>query len=983
MLLGITMYGSIFTVNGIKYGTEPEDNKGGYYPTGFEEGKDAIVVGLENTSYSGKVIIPESVNYNEKTLIVKFIGANAFNGCVGITSISMGSKIEYIEWGAFGGCTNLVSFNLPSSVEYIGEDAFNNTAWYNNLPDGLIYKDNVLLGYKGGQPEGNLEVQEGTRVIASSAFAYCRRITSVKYPSSLITIGQSSFFQSGLTSVTIPRSVKLIDSQAFHLCRDLIKMEVEDGNTTYDSRNNCNAIIKTTTNTLISGCQNTIIPNTVTSIASLAFRGQYNLESIVIPNSVTSIGGGAFSNCGLKNVYSQIKEPYAIDGKAEGDYVQAFTYNDDMTLYVPMGTKGKYQTTDGWKDFKNIVEMEPEPDYEIEIKSDLTAVIKKMKVDETGIIEIPGKVEKDGKEYTIIGIATEAFKDNTDLKEVIIPNTVTSIGVSAFQGCTNLTSVVIGNSVSNIFRYAFKGCQKLASFNIPNSVTFVGWNAFEKTVWYNNQPGGLLYKDNVLLGYKGEEPMGTLNIANGTRVIAEYAFRYCFDINSIIFPNTVTSICKGAFFETGITTVTLPSSLTNLELQAFDGTELETVYSNIAEPFEIEGANYGPFGMRYEHAILYVPAGTKALYEATAGWKEFKNIVEMEPEPYEIKEDQTVVVKELEPDETGKVEIPEKVEIDGMEYTVTEIAEAAFKDNTELTEVTIPSTVTTIGAGAFEGCTNLKAIYVLSLTPASMTPAASRSEQRKATGKAASQFEGIDFETCVLYVPFGSEEAYREAEGWKEFKHIVGVHGETDPALTVKAKSYTREYGEENPAFEFTTEGAALDGEPMIECEATTESAVGTYDIIVKKGSVKNYNDTYVKGTLTITKAPLKVSVKDVEREQGEENPQFELVYEGWKLQDTESVLLKKPVATTTATKDSKPGTYPITISGGEARNYELRYVNGRLTVTIPSSINELTESETFDVYDMSGRKVRRQATTLKDLPKGVYVVNGRKLVAK
>lgn len=711
MLLGITMYGSIFTVNGIKYGTEPKDNKGGYYPIGFEEGKDAIVVGLENTSYSGKVIIPESVNYNGKTLIVKFIGANAFNGCVGITSISIGSKIEYIEWGAFGGCTNLVSFNLPSSVEYIGEDAFNNTAWYNNLPDGLIYKDNVLLGYKGGQPEGNLEVQEGTRVIASSAFAYCRRITSVKYPSSLITIGQSSFFQSGLTSVTIPRSVKLIDYQAFHLCRDLIKMEVEDGNTTYDSRNNCNAIIKTTTNTLISGCQNTIIPNTVTSIASLAFRGQYNLESIVIPNSVTSIGGGAFSNCGLKNVYSQIKEPYAIDGKAEGDYVQTFTYNDDMTLYVPMGTKGKYQTTDGWKDFKNIMEMEPEP--------------------------------------------------------------------------------------------------------------------------------------------------------------------------------------------------------------------------------------------------------------------------------YEIKEDQTVVVKELEPDETGKVDIPEKVEIDGVEYTVTEIAEAAFKDNTELTEVTIPGTVTTIGAGAFEGCTNLKAIYVLSLTPASMTPAASRSEQRKATGKAASQFEGIDFETCVLYVPFGSEEAYREADGWKEFKQIIGVHGETDPALTVKVKSYTREYGEENPVFEFTTEGAALDGEPVIECGATTESAVGTYDIIVKKGSVKNYNDTYVKGTLTITKAPLKVSVKDVEREQGEENPQFELVYEGWKLQDTESVLLKKPVATTTATKDSKPGTYPITVSGGEARNYELRYVNGRLTVTIPSSINELTESETFDVYDMSGRKVRRQTSTLKDLPKGVYVVNGRKLVAK
>ena len=205
---------------------------------------------------------------------------------------------------------------------------------------------------------------------------------------------------------------------------------------------------------------------------------------------------------------------------------------------------------------------------------------------------------------------------------------------------------------------------------------------------------------------------------------------------------------------------------------------------------------------------------------------------------------------------------------------------------------------------------------------------------------------------------------------------------EADP-VTITAKSYTKKYGDENPVFEYEVSGAALDGTPEILCEATNSSAVGTYSIVVKPGSVRNYNANYINGLLTVTKAPLKVSVKDVEREQGEENPQFELVYEGWKLQDTESVLLKKPVATTTATKESKPGTYPITVSGGEARNYELRYVNGRLTVTIPSSINALTESETFDVYDMSGRKVHRQTSTLKDLPKGVYIIDGKKIVVR
>lgn len=206
---------------------------------------------------------------------------------------------------------------------------------------------------------------------------------------------------------------------------------------------------------------------------------------------------------------------------------------------------------------------------------------------------------------------------------------------------------------------------------------------------------------------------------------------------------------------------------------------------------------------------------------------------------------------------------------------------------------------------------------------------------------------------------------------------------EADP-VTLTAKSYTREYGEENPAFEFTTEGTALNGEPVVECEATAASAVGTYDIVIKKGGVKNYNDTYVNGTLTITKAPLRVGVKDAEREQGQENPQFELVYEGWKLQDTESVLLKKPVATTTATKDSPAGEYVITVSGGEAQNYELSYESGKLTVTVPNGIESLMKAgKAFDIYDLSGRKVRRQATTLVDLPGGVYIIGGKKVVVR
>ena len=229
----------------------------------------------------------------------------------------------------------------------------------------------------------------------------------------------------------------------------------------------------------------------------------------------------------------------------------------------------------------------------------------------------------------------------------------------------------------------------------------------------------------------------------------------------------------------------------------------------------------------------------------------------------------------------------------------------------------------------------------------------------------------------VITVSGGNAENY-------EFSYIEGklIVTEADPVV-VTAVNVSREYGEPNPEFEFTIEGAPLDGTPEIICEAMPTSPVGTYPIIIRKGSVKNYNDTYVNGTLTITKAPLTITAKSYTRKQGEENPTFEVEYAGFKNNETSDVLTTQPTVSCAADATSDPGTYVIVPSGATAANYEISYVNGTLTVVYdPDSIlTILSDSEEVDIYSMSGRKI--QAESLRSLPRGIYIVNGRKVLVK
>ena len=382
----------------------------------------------------------------------------------------------------------------------------------------------------------SLVIPNSVTNIGQEAFVGCSGLTNIEIPNSVTSIGQGAFYGcTGLTSLVIPNSVTNIGQEAFVGCSGLVSVIVAEKNPVYDSRNNCNAIIETAMNTLILGCQNAVIPNSVTRIGECAFFCCTGLTSLVIPNSVTNIGQEAFVGCsGLTSVIVAEENPI-YDSRNNCNAIIETAMNT-LILGCQNAVIPNSVTSIGSYAFSGC--------------SGLTSV------------EIPNSVTS---------IGSYAFSGCSDLTSVEIPNSITSIGSSAFAGCTGLTSVEIPDSVKIIGDNAFSGCTSLTSIEIPNSVTSIGYDAFSETVWYDNQPDGVVYAGKVLYKYKGAMPENTsIVVKEGTIEIAFGAFSFCTGLTSVEIPNSVTSIGEDAFsFCTSLTSIEIPNSVTSIGERAF------------------------------------------------------------------------------------------------------------------------------------------------------------------------------------------------------------------------------------------------------------------------------------------------------------------------------------------------------------------------------------------------------------------------------
>ena len=217
---------------------------------------------------------------------VKEIGQKAFINCNTLTELSLPDSVVIIGDEAFKDCSSLTSITISKSVTKIGRDAFL----------GCSALESIVI------EEGNTRYDSRNNcnaIIAYYSYATelvlgCKNST---IPDGVTSITDKAFMGCKLTSIVIPKSVNHVTPEAFLNCDELKSIVVEEGNETYDSRDNCNGIVKTKENDLVVGCKTTIIPDSVTRINDWAFKGCAGLTNITIPDSVTEIGRGAFYKC--------------------------------------------------------------------------------------------------------------------------------------------------------------------------------------------------------------------------------------------------------------------------------------------------------------------------------------------------------------------------------------------------------------------------------------------------------------------------------------------------------------------------------------------------------------------------------------------------------------------------------------------------------------------------------------------------------------
>ena len=771
--------GDVFTseVNGKSMSfTVKDKNRRTCWVGRFRKNANDNIEAAIDTTVSGEITIPDEVD----GYTVEGIGERAFSFCRRITRINIPETVHTIGTQAFRNCERLQATAIPKNVTSLGD--YNPFAGCKALQSLVVAEDNTTYDSRDNcngiietatnklvTGTANMTIPSTVRSIGTVAFSNLDILTQT-IPNGVTSIEIQAFAGCrNLKDITIPQTVTSIEKEICMACDQLASIVVEAGNPVYDSRDNCNAVIQTATNTLIQGCKGTVIPTSVKHIGESAFASCLNLPSVNLPEGLESLGTNAFWLCAsleeitipasvqtisdyafedcvsLENVYAMAESPVGMNSNA---FNVNYAHQDDMlvpttahfttaTLHVPAGAKAKYQVADGWKNFQNIVEMEPTSP----IIQFADAEVKRICVENW---DTDGDGELSEEEAAAVTDLNGAFARNTTigsfnelkfftgltmipdnsfyycstLKQIRIPKGVKELGTGAMWLCTSLTQIDLPDGLITINPGALAQCKSLESINIPSSVETIGFEAFHGCSSLESIVIPSLVKEIAHQTFAECTSLKNVQLPAMVTSFGNYAFWGCSSLSNIDIPSGVTALPEGVFFDcTALESVSLPSSLIEIGLGAFecctslskvslpgalkvidDEAFCKTALKEVALPSSLETLGAYAFYDCTQLQDITIPEGVTKISEGVFERCTNLGAANLPSTLTEIDRNAFYLCTNLQ-----GISIPSGV---------TKIAECVFMGCTSLASVTLPSYLTEVGDSAFYACASLPNINI-------------------------------------------------------------------------------------------------------------------------------------------------------------------------------------------------------------------------------------------------------------------------------